>query len=200
MAAVRHWPTFNYASANPYLTKKQWKQLAKERAKGKAVVGKHSTTREQGTKVTLVTNSAEDSAASFDIGPVSGSATQRTQPMRAVKLQRRIVVDANNSSDPDPTASGSSGNSSMASSDASSHTDSGDSTNTGTPSTTSSGSSSSDSLVPAAPPPKKFRRRGVPRKPTLKVECIDVDGASSSAPPATLLCESDHYPTDHVDR
>ena len=22
MAAVRHWPTFNYASANPYLTKK----------------------------------------------------------------------------------------------------------------------------------------------------------------------------------
>ena len=33
MAAVRHWPTYNYASANPYLTKKQRKQLAKERAK-----------------------------------------------------------------------------------------------------------------------------------------------------------------------
>ena len=55
MAAVRHWPTYNYASANPYLTKKQRKQLAKERAKGKAVVGKHSTTCEQGTKVTVVT-------------------------------------------------------------------------------------------------------------------------------------------------
>ena len=47
MAAVRHRPTFNDANANPYVTKKQRKQLAKERAKGKAVVGKHSTTREE---------------------------------------------------------------------------------------------------------------------------------------------------------
>ena len=201
MAAVRHWPTFNYASANPYLTKKHRQQLAKERAKGKAVVGKHSTTREQGTNVTVVTKSAEDSAASFDIGPVSDSATQRTQPMRPVKLHRRIVVDANNSQDPDPTASDSSGNSSMASSDASSHTDSGNSTSTGTPSTTSSSTtSSSESLVPAAPPTKNFRRRGVPSKPAVKVACIDVDDASSSAPPATLLRKSDHYPTDYVYR
>ena len=199
MAAVRHWPTFNYASANPYLTKKQRKDLAKERPKGKAVVGKHSTTREQGTKVTVVTNSAEDSAASFDIAPVSDSATQRTQPMRAVKLHRRIVVDANNSSDPDPTPSDSSGNSSMASSDASSHTDSGGSTSIGTPSTTSS-NINSDSLLPEAPPPIKFRRRGVPSKPAAKVACIDVDEASSSAPPAALLRESDHCPTNYVDR
>ena len=197
---VRQWPTFNYASANPYLTKKQRKQLAKERAKGKAVVGKHSTTREQGTKVTFVTNSAKDSAASFDIRPVSDSATQRTQPMRAVKLHRRIVVDANNLSDPDPTASDSSGNSSTASSEASSHTDSGHSTSSGTPNTTSSSSSNSESLVPEAPPPKKFRRRGVPSKPPVKVECIDVDAASSSAPRTTLLRESDHSPTDCVDR
>ena len=35
---------------------------------------------------------------------------------------------------------------------------------------------------------------------TVKVECIDVDDASSSAPPTTLLRESDHYPTHHVDR
>ena len=48
-------------------------------------------------KVTVVTNNAEDSTASFDIGLVSDSATQQTQPMRAVKLHRRIVVDANNS-------------------------------------------------------------------------------------------------------
>ena len=199
MAAVRHWPRVNHGSANTYLTKKQRKQLGKERAKGKAVVGKHSTTCEQGTKVTVVTNSAEDSAASFDVGPLSDSATQRTQPMRATKLHRGIVVDANNSSDPDPRASDSSGNSSMASSEASSHTDSGDSTSTGTPSTTSS-NSSSDSLVAAAPPPKKFRRRGVPSKLAVKVECIAVDNGSSSAPPATFLRESDHYPTDHVDR
>ena len=119
MAAVRQWPTFNYASANPCLTKKQRKQFAKERAKDKVVVGKHSTTREQGTKVTVVTNSAEDSAASFDIGRASDSATQRTQPMRAVKLHKRIIVDTNNSPDPDPTTSDSSGNSSMGSSDAS---------------------------------------------------------------------------------
>ena len=87
----------------------------------------------------------------------------------------------------------------MASSDASSHTDSGDSTGSGTPSTTTS-SSSSNSLVPAAPPPKKFRRRDVPSKLAVKVECIDVDDASLSTPPATLLRESDHYPTNHVDR
>ena len=86
----------------------------------------------------------------------------------------------------------------MVSSDASSHTDGGDSTSTGTPITTTS-SNSSDSLVPAAPPPKKFRRRSVPSKQAMKVECIDVDEASSSAPPATLFRESDHYPTDHVD-
>ena len=46
IAAVRHWPTFNYASAKPCLTKKQRNQLAKELAKGQTVVGKHSTTRE----------------------------------------------------------------------------------------------------------------------------------------------------------
>ena len=199
MAAVRHWPIFNYASANPYLSQKQRKQLAKERSKGKVVVGRHSTSREQGTKMTVVTNGAEDSTASFDIGPMSDSTTQRLQPMRAVKLHRCIVVDANNLSCSDPTSSNTSGNSCVASSDAPSHTDSGDSTSTGTP-TTSSSSSSSDSFILAAPPPKKFRRRGVPSKPAVKVECIDADDASSSAPPATLLRESDHSPTDQVDR
>ena len=199
MAAVRHWRTFNYASANPYLIQKQRKQLAKERSTGRAVVRRHSTSREQGTKMTVVTNGVEDSTASFDIGPMSASTTQRLQPMRAVKLHRCIVVDANNSSGPDPTAADTSGNSSVASSDASSPTDSGDSTSTSSPSTTGS-SSSSDSFIPAAPLPNKLRRRGVPSKPAVKVNCIDVDDASSSAPPATLLRESDHSPTDQADR
>ena len=43
MAEVRQWPTFNYASANLFLTKKQRKELAKERRKGKAVRGTCST-------------------------------------------------------------------------------------------------------------------------------------------------------------
>ena len=34
------------------------------------------------------------------------------------------------------------------------------------------------------------------RQPTVKVQSIDVDEASSSAPPATFLHESDHYPTN----
>ena len=34
----------------------------------------------------------------------------------------------------------------------------------------------------------------------VKVACIDVDDASSSAPPATSLRESDHSPTHYVDR
>ena len=59
--------------------------------KSKAVVGKHSTTREQGAKVPVVTNSAEDAAASFDIGAVSDSATQRTQPMRVVELHSALL-------------------------------------------------------------------------------------------------------------
>ena len=199
MAAVRHWLTFNYASANPYLTQKQRKQLAKERSKGKAVVGRPSTSREQGTKMTVVTNGAEDSTASSDIGPVSDSTMQRIQPMRVVELHRCIVVDAKNSSGPDPAASDTSGDSSVVCTDASSHTDSGDSTSTVTPSTTGS-SSSSDSFIPAALPPRNVRRRGVPSKPAVKVECIDVGDASSSAASATLLRESDHSPTDQVDR
>ena len=62
--------------------------------------------------MTVVSNSAEDLAASFDIGPVSHSATARTQLMPAAKLHRRIVVHASNSSDPVLAALGSSSNSS----------------------------------------------------------------------------------------
>ena len=56
--------------------------------------------REEGTKATLVSNSAEDSAASFDISRVSDLATVRTQPMHVAKLHKHIVADASNSSDP----------------------------------------------------------------------------------------------------
>ena len=99
MAEVRQWPTFNYASATLFLTKKQRKDLAKERRKGKAVRGTCSRRREEQTKVIVVSNCAEDSAASFDIGRVSDPGTVGTQPMRVAKLHRRIVVDASNSSD-----------------------------------------------------------------------------------------------------
>ena len=56
--------------------------------------------REEETKVTVVSHCAEHLAASFDIGPVLDPDTVRTQPMRAAKLHRRIVVDASNSLDP----------------------------------------------------------------------------------------------------
>ena len=114
MAEVRQWPTFNYASANLFLTKKQQKELAKECRKGKVVRGTCSTRREEEIKVTVVSNCAEDSAASFDIGPVSDPGMVRTQPMRVAKLHRRIVVDASNSSDPDAAVSDSSYSSSFA--------------------------------------------------------------------------------------
>ena len=64
MAEVRQWPTFNYTSTNLFLTKKQQKQLAKERQKGKAVRGTCSTRWQDETKVTVVSNCAQD-AASF---------------------------------------------------------------------------------------------------------------------------------------
>ena len=200
----RQWPTFNYACANLFLTKKQWEQLAKERGKGKVAGGTRSTRREEETKVTVVSNYAEHSALSFDIGPVFDSGTVRTQPMRVAKLHRHIVVDASNSSnrdlasDPDPAVSDSSCSSSSDASDSSSCTISDASTSTATP-TTGIGISS-ESPISVEPLAKKVRRRGIPSKPTVKVECIDVDDKSSSAPPATLLCESDHYPTDYVNR
>ena len=200
MAEVQQWPTFNYASANLFLTKKLRKELAKECWKGKAVRGTCSTRREEETKATVVSNCAEDSAASFDIGPVSDPDTIQTQPMRVAKLHRRIVVDASNSSDPDAAVFDSSCSSSCAASESSSRTDSDASTSTATPTPSSSSSSSSESPVRVEPPVKKFRHRGTPSKPTVKVECIDVDDASSSAPPATLLRESDHYPTDYINR
>ena len=102
VAEVRQWPTFNHASANLLLAKKQQKPLAKERRKGKAVRGTCSRRRQEETKVIVVSNCAEDSTVSFDMGPVSDPGTVRTQPMRVAKLHGRIVVDSSNSSDPDP--------------------------------------------------------------------------------------------------
>ena len=45
------------------------------------------------TKLRVVLNSAEDSAASLDIGLASHHATVQTQPMRAAKLPGCIAVD-----------------------------------------------------------------------------------------------------------
>ena len=151
MAEVRQWPTFNYASANLFLTQKQQKQLAKEHGKGKAVGGG----QEEETKVTLLvlSNYAEDSAASFEIGPVCDSGTVWTQPMCVAKLHRRIVVDASSSSDPHDSSCSSSSDAS----DSSSRTNSDAFTSTATPTTTTS--NGSESAVPIAPPAKKFRRQ-----------------------------------------
>ena len=186
----------SYASANLFLTKKQRKELAKERRKGKVVRGTCSTRWEEETEVTVESNCAADLAGSFDIGRVSDPGTVRMQPMRVAQLHMRNVVDASNSSHPDGAVSHSSCSSSSTASESSSRTDSDASMSTATP--TSSSSSSSKSPVPVEPRVKKFRRRGTPSNPTMKEECIDVDNASSSAPLATLLRESDHYPTDYI--
>ena len=58
------------------------KKRTKERRKGKLVRGTLGTRQEEGTKVTVVSNSAEDSAAFFDIGCVFDSRTVRMQPIR----------------------------------------------------------------------------------------------------------------------
>ena len=166
MAEVWQWPTFNYASANLFLTKKQRKELAKERWKGKAVRGTCSTRREEETKMTVVSNCAKDSAASFDIGPMSDPGTVRTQPMRVAKLHKHIVANASNSSNPDGTVSDSSCSSSSAASESRSRTDSDASTSAATP-TSSSSNSSSESPFSVEPPMKKFCRHGTPSKPTV---------------------------------
>ena len=78
MAEVQQWPTLNYANANLFQTKKQWKQLAEERWKGKAVRGTCSTRQQEETKETVVSNCAQGSPASFDASPVSNPGTVPT--------------------------------------------------------------------------------------------------------------------------
>ena len=143
MVEIRQWPTLNYASVNLFLTQKQRKELAKERRKRKALRRTCSTRWEEETKVIVVSNCAEDSAASFDIGLVSDPGTVRTQPMRVAQLHRRIVVDASNSSDPDTAVSNSSRSSSSAASESTSRTNSDASSSTPTPTTTTSSSGES---------------------------------------------------------
>ena len=160
--------------------------------------------------MTVVSNCAEDSAASFDICPASDSGTVHTQPMCVAKLHRHTVVHASNSldpnpaSDPDPVVLDSSCSSSSYASDSSSRTNTNTNTNTNNDASTSvvtpTTSISSESPIPVEPLSKTFHRRGIPSKPTVKVECIDVDDTSSSAPLATLLRESDHFPTDYANR
>ena len=55
------------------------------------------TTRVQGeTKVTRVSNCAQDASVSFDISHMSHLDIIWMQPMRVAKLNKRIVVDASN--------------------------------------------------------------------------------------------------------
>ena len=180
MAEVRQWPTFNYASANLFRTKKQRKKLGEERRRGRAVRRRCGTRQERETKVTIVSNCAEASVASFDIGPLSHQGTIRAQPMRVATLHRCIVVDASNLLDPDTAISDRSCSSSFGANESSRRIDSNASTSAATPTSTST--RSSESPVSVKPLVKNFRRRGIPSKPTVKVECINVDDASSSTP------------------
>ena len=98
IADARRRPTFNYANAALFQSKRQRKELAKGRRKGEAVRGTCITGRDEETKVLFVSNCAEDSAASFNIGRVSHPGTVRTQPMSVAKMHGHILVDASNSS------------------------------------------------------------------------------------------------------
>ena len=123
MPEGRQWPTFNYANANVFLTKKQRKEVTKERRKGKAVRGTCSTRQSEETNVIVVSNCAQDLAASFDIGPVSDPGKVETQPIRVAKVHGRFAVDANNSAKPDTATSDSSCKSSSVASESRSRTD-----------------------------------------------------------------------------
>ena len=155
------------------------------------------TRREEETKVTVVSKYAEYSAASLDIASAADPGTVRTQPMRVAKLHRRIVVDARNWSHPNPAVSNGSFKFSYDASDSSSHTSSDSSTSTATPPPPAAMVVSSPFLSNHLR--KSFAALPSPSKPTVKVECIDVDDASSSAARATLLGESDPYRTDYVE-
>ena len=102
----------------------------------------------------------QDSAAEYvPIGHACdvGGAPGRIQPQRAAKLHRRVVVDAQDSTDPDPhpdpnsdTASGSGSGSDSGSGSGSQH----DSDGSGTSSAVTV-SSSDPEACPPQPPPKK---------------------------------------------
>ena len=153
-----------------------------------------------------------DSSAEYapprDVSGVEGS-TQCTLRAQAAKLHQGIVVDNEDSADPDPESDA--GSCSGSGSDGGSGGGSGVSSGSGSGSGSSSGSdatssaitvSSSDVEAAAAPPPakKKFRRTGV--RPSqcatraLPPPAIDVNVECSSAPVPHLLSEGDFCPKD----
>ena len=135
--------------------------------------------------------------------PGEEGSTQRTQPAGAAQWHRRIVVDAEDSADPDPESDAGSCGGSGSGSGGSSGSGSCSGSSSGSDATSSAITvSSSDVEAAAAPPPakKKFRRTGV--RPSqcatraLPPPAIDVDAESSCAPVPHLLSEGDFFPTD----
>ena len=205
---LQGWPTFSYVAVGAFLPRRQRKAEAKarrqERKKGRVVVVPRSFSVAIAPDPTHVDSSAEY-VPPRDVSGAEGS-TQCTQPARAAKLHRRIVVDAEDSADPDPEsdAGSCSGSGSDGGSGSGSGSGSGRSSGSGSGSGSSSGSdatssaitvSSSDVEAAAAPPPakKKIRQTGV--RPSqcatraLPPLAIDVDAESSSAPVPHLLSE-----------
>ena len=99
--------------------------------------------------------------------PEGDGSAQRILPMRSAKLHRRIVVDAENSSEPagdtqsdigDSPSGSDSGNESGGESGSGSGSGSDASDGDATSSAVTVSSSDAEAAAPAAPPQKKFRR------------------------------------------
>ena len=101
------------------------------------------------TRMSLVANSAEDSAASY-AAPIFDVGTVHSHPMREARLQRHIVVDANLSSHLDPGSFACDGGTTSAVSISAS---------TSSANTTSS-NRGHDSPLPAQPLPQGFAAEG----------------------------------------
>ena len=139
--------------------------------------------------------------------PEGDGSAQCILPMRSAKLHRRIVVDAEDSSEPDGDPQSDIGDSPSGSDIGS---ESGSDGGTGSGSDASDGdatssavtvsSSDPEAAAPAPPPQKKFCRTA-PRSAQRLSErpapvVVDVDAASSSVPVTFLLSEGDFFPTD----
>ena len=141
--------------------------------------------------------------------PEANGSARRILPMRSAKLHRRIVVDAEDSSEPagdpkshardSPGGSGSgceTGSGSGSGSWSASDTFDGDATS----STVTVSSSDLEAGAPAPPPRKKFRttalRAGYSLSERLAPIVVAVDAASSSAPVIHLPSEGDFFLAD----
>ena len=213
LEVLQGWPTFSFVLVGPFVPIRQRRAEAKaqRRAKRKGRV----CTIQDAQQVLVVPDPLQvDSSAEYvppGHVPQGDGSAQRILPMRSSQLHRRIVVDAEDWSEPardpesdigDSTSGNDSGSESGSQSGSEGGSGSGSDASDGDATSSAIIVSNSDleAAVPALPPQKEFRKTASRSAERLSQRqapvVVDVDAASSLAPVTHLLSEGDFFPTD----